>query len=142
MFEEPLMLKAVVVGRKFVKKHAERAFCCRLTAKGINKEVVRAVNHPVMMCTSVKLDESAFTNLVEDGNNAVFGSEAMWWMDGFDACETLNGETGLLEGGSHSQLSRKHFNALIDTLGVARPSNDQFNLAIILETELNKLRKI
>ena len=143
ILEEPLMLKAVVVGRKFVKKHAERAFCCRLTAKGINKEVVRALNHPLMMCTSAKLDESAFTNLIEDGNDAVFGSEAMWWMDGFDACETLNGETGtLLQGGSHFQLSRKHFNALIDTLGVAPPSNDQFNLAIILETELNKLRQI
>lgn len=135
----PIYLKAIVIGRKFVRKHSERAFCCRLTAKGVNKDLVRVVNHPIMMCTAVKLDERVFSISVKDEQDAAFNDEAMWWIYGKDLPEVLNGESGAFKDGTYSELSRASLSKIGIQLRIIPPLADQLRISNMLDTELNKL---
>ena len=135
----PIYLKAIVIGRKFVRKHSERAFCCRLTAKGVHKDLVRVVNHPIMMCTAVKLDESVFNTSRNDERDAAFSDEAMWWIYGSDSPHVLNGDSGSLRDGTYSELSRASLSKIGIKLRIIPPLADQLRISNMLDYELNKL---
>ena len=96
-----IFLHGIVIGRKFVRKHSERAFCCRLSSKRIPEEIKNSVNHPRLMCTAVKLDEGAMD--VEVG--ATFTEQSFWWHEGMPSPERLDGNAGISLNGETSQLS-------------------------------------
>ena len=84
---------SITVGRKFVRPHAQRAFCCRLQSAGLKK-----LNHPVIMCTSVKLDEGG----MDAERGASFAdSKCMWWSIGRNV-EFIDPSTGLQISGEPS----------------------------------------
>eukprot|EP00754_Rhynchopus_humris_P046601 Rhum_TRINITY_DN6153_c0_g1::Rhum_TRINITY_DN6153_c0_g1_i1::g.19251::m.19251/K12968/ADAR, ADAR1; double-stranded RNA-specific adenosine deaminase len=98
----------VVVGRKFGDATLRRALCCRLTAaKGALPD--GAVRHPLVLRTSLCLDESAY----EGDEGAAFDSAlCCWWAAPANggACEGLrciDGTTGLAPDGSQSPLSTR-----------------------------------
>ena len=98
----------VVVGRKFGDATLRRALCCRLSAaKGVLPD--GAVRHPLVLRTSLCLDESAY----EGDEGAAFDSAlCCWWAAPANggACEGLrcvDGTTGLAPDGSQSPLSTR-----------------------------------
>ena len=104
-------LSGIVIGRKFVRKHAQRAFCCRLTWKKVDPEIRQNIHHPALMCTSVKLDEGVFETDSENGS-ALFSDFAMWWNVG------LGGRPEIFNASSsQSLLSKRSFEALMKIVG-------------------------
>jgi hypothetical protein len=125
-------LAGIVIGRKFVRQHAERAFCCRLNSRKINSEIKDLfLTHPVLMSTSVKLDESAF----EDNAGAVFSAEAGWWVEGRE-WDTLDGLTGSRSDGTPSSLCRELMYA---DARIPPPPTSMVTLANSLTDELDRL---
>lgn len=65
-FNSPLYLSSVIIGRKFNEIHSNRALCCRISQFKesfihLDKSIVEfKTNHPSMMSTKVKFDDSVF----------------------------------------------------------------------------------
>ena len=97
--ETRILLDAVVVGRKFVRKHAERAFCCRLNSKWIDPQLRALVSHPLALCTGRKLDDGA----MDAETGASFTDAVLWWSDSHGT-EEIDGSTGKRTDGSPSAL--------------------------------------
>ena len=63
----PVYLQTVTVGRKFSRKHLNRAICCRLQelpdagVDDVTEASLFRVNHPATLCTSVKLNGGVIT---------------------------------------------------------------------------------
>jgi hypothetical protein len=121
-----ILLDGIVVGRKFVRKHAERAFCCRLTSKLIPLELRTAVHHPRLMCTAIKLDEAPLQ--VEVG--AVFTEDTLWWVMGMNSPEWVDGNTGRTVAGRASRL-------LMDRESITKhdPDESLIKLADLLQAQ-------
>lgn len=152
LLPEPIFLSSITIGRKFSSVHGYRAFCCRADVK--HKKRKRKsddrnsesgedesphVNHPSLMCTSVKLDEgSIVTNISESSTKstehsasdsktgriganfeeirslvAVRGGEEKKSL----VVEVLDSTTGLLLNGEESKLSSNSLSRAISTLG-------------------------
>ena len=126
--DKRILLDGVVIGRKFVGKHAKRAFCCRLDTRGVDAELRGKVHHPVLMCSAVKFDESAFE--AGAGEGAIFSSWTFWWTCNGKS-EIIDGTTGLVEDGSVSIL--KHIPP------VNPPTSDSVKLQVLLSLELVRL---
>uniref|UniRef100_A0A0G4HEC1 A to I editase domain-containing protein n=1 Tax=Chromera velia CCMP2878 TaxID=1169474 RepID=A0A0G4HEC1_9ALVE len=67
LFAECVKASTLVVGRKFSKKHTERAVCCRLQTPAVAAALARVgggfrISHPSAMTSGVKLDESVYTS--------------------------------------------------------------------------------
>ncbi|GMH62367.1 hypothetical protein TL16_g03461 [Triparma laevis f. inornata] len=108
-YPEPIFLTSITIGRKYSNLHSRRALCCRSssykTSKNKNPRSFH-VNHPVIMGTSVKADES-----VTDDAGAVFGRECRVGWGG--EVEVLDGDTGkLLGSGEVSKVSSAAFATL------------------------------
>ena len=123
---ERINLSGIVIGRKFVRKHAQRAFCCRLNWKKVDKEIRETIHHPSLMCTAVKLDNGVFDTDSENG--AVFSDFSMWW----------NLRAQNTEIFSLSPLSRKSFNELHQVARVSTVSGMD-ELKRKLDAEIAKL---
>lgn len=126
---EPIYLSSITVGRKFSKVHCDRALCCRLQgfcfpcaeggtsqSKKMKQEDASAekahvlaskyvLHHPVMMSTSVKLDEGAIITGGEVSADTSVGAQfadnrsfCMWRNAAGDQWtqEVVDGKTGLL----------------------------------------------
>ena len=125
-------LSGIVIGRKFVRKHAERAFCCRLNYKRIDNEIKMNLHHPSLMCTAVKLDESVFDTDSETG--AVFSDLCMWWNFHMKNPEILNSSS------TKSLLSRESFGILLDSALIPPISTgDAEELSRKLDEQLRRL---
>ena len=139
-----VLLAGIVIGRKFVRKHAERAFCCRLTVKGVPIQVKERVHHPILMCTAVKLDNSVFDTSAEVGNGAVFNSVAMWWITGMDSMHQLDGETGTApdhtNNGDTCRLSKTLIDQRIHALGVPAPTIESTLFRGMVDEEIRRLQ--
>ena len=81
----PLYLDSCTIGRKYARVFCERALCCR--ANGFSKNS----NHPTMLCTSVKLDDTVY----EDKGGATFEDVCIVWTIGDDLVHTIDGVSGL-----------------------------------------------
>ena len=95
-------MRSCTIGRKFGRPFSERALCCRLQ----NIEMP-TVNHPVLLCTSVKLDESVY-----EGANAgaVFAeTRCIAWAYGSSGASMIDGATGKQLDGSSSFISKRAF---------------------------------
>jgi|LauGreDrversion4_2_1035121.scaffolds.fasta_scaffold71311_1 hypothetical protein len=135
LVKKPILLDGIVVGRKFVSVHAQRAFCCRLTSKQVSREIRELVHHPVLMCSAVKFDDGTFQ--ASDGEGAVFNSRSMWWTSG--QSEDLDGSTGFQTNGSISKLSASSIHERCMQLGVRGPSIEARLLCDLIKAELIKL---
>jgi hypothetical protein len=125
MTESAIYLDAIVIGRKFVRKHAERAFCCRLTSKKISKNVATKVHHPTMLCTARKLDDGP----IDAVTGAVFTDSVMWWCLGRDV-EYIDGSSGKRVDGSRSLLGPEFLRCSIP------PPLEAVAVNKLLETEM------
>ena len=103
-FVQPLYLRSLTVGRRFSRAHAERALCCRLQdfepqARGLSTlPNPYRIHHPTMLCTSLKLDESAIATSGEAGRHADFSqSICLCWANGDQLPEQIDGTTGARE---------------------------------------------
>jgi hypothetical protein len=135
---EPLFLDGIIIGRKFVRKHTERAFCCRLTAKGVNKQIKDRIRHPVVMCTSAKMDEGTFK--AQDGGGASFDQTAMWWMLGRKTAEFIDGTSGTKrDSPDDSEICKASLYQKRLYLKIPDPPVDMIRLSDLLDMELNKL---
>ncbi|GBG24501.1 Double-stranded RNA-specific adenosine deaminase [Hondaea fermentalgiana] len=90
---EPLYLSTLVVGRKFSRRHLERAMCCRL------QEVPACgpyrLHHPVLLRTSVKLNSG---NVAQDAEAAFSNNIAVHWARGdIDGASYLRGSKSRIE---------------------------------------------
>ena len=129
-----IKLDGIVIGRKFVKKHAMRAFCCRLSTKSTPLIIRNALHHPSLMCTSVKFDDGTFV----DGNGATFSNISIWASCG--VVETLDGCTGrILSDGTCSKLSTLKLNETIIACKIPPFTNAHAELAKALQIELHRL---
>lgn len=119
-------LSGIVIGRKFVRKHAMRAFCCRLNTKNVNPIIRNALVHPALMCSAVKFDEGTF----QGGQGATFDSKALWYALP-DIWEHLDGSTGMCVNGRVSLLRN------MNSFSNVAPEESQ--LATLLALELDRL---
>jgi hypothetical protein len=106
---QPIFLDGIVIGRKFVRKHSERAFCCRLSSKRIPAEIKDSINHPRLMCTATKLDDGPMDAEV----GATFTDRSLWWHDGMESPEPLDGNGGCTAEGKTSHLSASMMGIII-----------------------------
>lgn len=152
LLPEPIFLSSIIIGRKFSSVHGYRAFCCRGEVKeksrkrksedGKQESVSLRVNHPSLMCTSVKLDEGAIvTNVGKSTAIAAIAGEsadgdkvvrtganfheirslvAMRAGEETDALavEVLDSSTGLLVGGDESKLSSNSLRRAVSALNM------------------------
>ena len=131
----PIRISAIVVGRKFVKKHAMRAFCCRLSSGKIDPEIRAQLHHPSLLCTATKFDDGTF----EDGKGATFSDSAIWYADGV-GMEELNGLTGLVRNcQKDSALSSTEFSKLIDTMWIPAPTKQRIDLGRSLARQIHQI---
>jgi len=88
---EPLYLTTLTVGRKFARRHLQRAVCCRLQEMPAHGPFI--LHHPVLLRTSVKLNEG---NVEQDAKAAFSNSVAVHWATG-DTSGThyLQGDEGI-----------------------------------------------
>lgn len=141
LIHDPVFLSTITIGRKYSSVHGHRAFCCRAEA-GIGGKRSRIgdsdiqgyrINHPLVMCTSVKLDEGAIVTNTGVGSS---GSDTSASRVGatFDetrslaavlgdssridegAVEIVDSSTGLLEDGSESRLSSNSLHQAVSKL--------------------------
>ena len=97
MLDSPLYMTTLTVGRKFSKIICQRALCCRANGFGTSKEAKVEdsskgnhtrfrLNHPVLMETSVYMDESGTHDMAgirHVGQDATFDSNLCWvWWPG------------------------------------------------------------
>ncbi len=97
VLDAPLYMTTLTVGRKFSKIICQRALCCRASGFSSSKEVEvedrgnsgstrYRLNHPVLMETSVYMDESGthdMTGIKHVGKDATFDSNLCWvWWPG------------------------------------------------------------
>jgi len=87
----PVFFSTLTVGRKFHRKHLGRAVCCRL-------QELANINHPVLLCTSVKLHDGA----IDADFKASFDQArtCLAWCVRDDKLDVIDGETGLPFQGS------------------------------------------
>jgi len=135
LVQDKLVLDGIVVGRKFVSVHAQRAFCCRFASKNVSKRIRDEVHHPALMCSAVKFDTGTFN--ASDGEGAVFDSRSFWWADGKH--EEIDGYSGVQVDGSISALSSHSFEERSKSLGIQGPSQDALELDNLVKLELNNL---
>jgi Adenosine-deaminase (editase) domain len=81
----PLRPSTVVVGRKYVRPHLQRALCCRV------QRLLSPEQHPSMLCTAVKLHEGG----MDAALGAQFTDLAFAWTRAHPAPELLSGVRGL-----------------------------------------------
>lgn len=89
-FVRPMFLRSICVGRRYSRRHLERALCCRIGAfspadrrLGPAMPSGYGVAHPSMLCTSVKLDEGAIATGESDGAHARFDeTRCLCWAQG------------------------------------------------------------
>lgn len=98
LFEEPLYLSTLTVGRKFTFGTCRRAVCCRVAYKQQHSELPPPyrVNHPAVLCTDVYLDESGVVDTSSDRQARFDSSMACVWWPGLAAAECLDAHTGYL----------------------------------------------
>ena len=125
-----ILLDGIVIGRKFVRKHAERAFCCRLCSKKVSKDLQLKVHHPSLMCTAIKLDDGPLKAEV----GAVFTESVLWWHKGMSNIELIDGLTGATTAGSVSDLAPSHLYRDMDTFPF--PDQDTVALAHLVDSHL------
>ena len=95
----PVFPRYVVVGRKFGDATLRRALCCRLAS---HKPFQPHVHHPLMLRTSLNLDDSVFS----DNDGAQFDSPlCTWWCIGEESLGCINGATGRTPEGGVSVIS-------------------------------------
>lgn len=97
VLDAPLYMSTLTVGRKFSKIICQRALCCRASGFSLTKEAEvddrgksddtrYRLNHPVLMETSVYMDESGthdMTGIKHVGKDATFDSNFCWaWWPG------------------------------------------------------------
>ena len=117
LLDAPLRLATVTVGRKFSRRHLERALCCRL--QDFRPENPRmgglppgyGIHHPAMMCASVRLDESTMeAGSAPGGGWAQFDPAApsLAWALGDEAPDRIDGLTGesLTQAGGVSTVAK------------------------------------
>lgn len=114
-----LLLRSVVVGRKFSEHHATRALCCR--AARFRSRCGATVSHPALLCTALK--QSAGGVAVARG--AVFGEARVFVAWGADACDVLDSRSGLVAGGGESRVSSRALAALRRRLEGAEAASDE-----------------
>ena len=107
-------LSSITVGRKFVREHARRAFCCRLSGSKLT-----ALNHPVIMCSAEKLDHSVIDTSVN--GRAIFEPKCFMWSKG-RSVEQIHHKTGLRNDGSCSAYSSESL--YTDIYAMSLPSLD------------------
>lgn len=105
ILSHPLHMKTITIGHKFSELHCRRALCCRvdLTKQLLCRKEKRArdesasppeVNHPLILCTAIKLDAS----IRGTGDEPADFSEHrcfVWWRN-----ESLGGVGEVLDGKS------------------------------------------
>jgi double-stranded RNA-specific adenosine deaminase len=108
-FVRPMFLRSICVGRRYSKRHLERALCCRIAAfsptdRRLGPAVPSGygVAHPSMLCTSVKLDEGAIATGEDYGTHACFDeTRCLCWARGDRAPAVLDA------GGSSDTFSSR-----------------------------------
>ena len=128
---ERILLDGIVIGRKFVRKHAERAFCCRLSSKKIPEKLKNSTNHPSLMCTALKLDDGAIK--AEEG--ATFTENVIWWNTGSPKIETIDGTQGLTQNGDISELAPSKLYGG----NIPEPQSDLVDLSRVLDSQMRLL---
>jgi hypothetical protein len=131
--ESNIYLHAIIVGRKFVRKHAHRAFCCRFSSKKIDKLIQQSVHHPCMLCTAVKLDDGGLDAEI----GACFTERVLWWHASLDKAEFIDGASGLTVNGEPSALSSSQFEQ--ECRDIPQPKNEILFLVERLVEQLTKL---
>ena len=127
MLDVPLYMATLTVGRKMSNVICRRAVCCRawgygdtaiskmndnkrakieeskgksFTKKSFTKESIYKLNHPVIMGTSVYIDEDGVLDMTGErsiGQDIRFDSNLCWaFAANWDAAECINGRTGFL----------------------------------------------
>jgi double-stranded RNA-specific adenosine deaminase len=89
-FVRPMLLRSICVGRRYSRRHLERALCCRIGAFSPSDRRLGpalpsgyGVAHPSMLCTSVKLDEGAIATGDSTGMHAQFDeTRCLCWARG------------------------------------------------------------
>lgn len=88
MTKTPIYLSGIVIGRKFSRRHAERALCCRLSTTDIPLRLRQRLHHPAVMCSAEVYDKGVLS-----AEGAAFSSACAWWTcDG--SSESICGTTG------------------------------------------------
>jgi len=95
VLDAPIYMSTMTVGRKFSKIICQRALCCRASGFDLSKDAIDKnhddngkyrLNHPVVMETSVYMDESGthdMTGIKHFGQDATFDSNLCWvWWPG------------------------------------------------------------
>ena len=118
-------LTSLTCGRKFNFLHCRRALCCRLEVrKKKSKQCLSRINHPILMQTSIPMDNSEI-ELNEDSEGSANFSDSrclLWIANKKISTVLLDGNTGLLLGTSdgipcisHKEL-HKHRDFVLKTL--------------------------
>eukprot|EP00938_MAST-03A_sp_MAST-3A-sp1_P005400 g5400.t1 len=96
-------LTSLTCGRKFNFLHCRRALCCRLEVrKKKSKQCLSRINHPILMQTSIPMDNSEI-ELNEDSEGSANFSDSrclLWIANQKNSTVLLDGNTGLLLGTS------------------------------------------
>ena len=133
LIKSKIFLDGIVIGRKFVRKHAQRALCCRLSSKRIHKDIKHSLHHPSLMCTAVKLDEGGMNSEV----GAIFTERVFWWNKAVPDGEYLDGSLGKRQDGSTSILSHGSMKTLRSYL--PKPDPSIISLGLILSKQLEDI---
>jgi len=115
-FVKKILITSIVVGRKFAFEHCRRALCCR-AGKGKKRESEER-HHVSLMTSEIKFDSGEILNHGGDNEEevgAIFTSNSFaYWGE---HVETIDGASGLLDGGKSSELSSlsfaRHFSSLV-----------------------------
>jgi hypothetical protein len=92
-------LSTVTVGRKFLRKHLQRALCCRL--QELPCKAPFELHHPCILCTGVKVNEGEITETTKaDFSNTI----CLAWNAVEQVPLRIDGESGWLAG-SQDQTS-------------------------------------
>lgn len=85
LFDQPLYLSSIIVGRKFSEVHCQRAFCCRLRSLSISPNSLFFLNHPNMLCTAIQFDKSIFDTVGDNGASFPSNKGFCWWSCGISS---------------------------------------------------------
>eukprot|EP00977_Amphora_coffeiformis_P014364 scaffold3988_cov162-Amphora_coffeaeformis.AAC.1 len=131
LFEEPLHMKTITVGRKYSNICFRRAVCCRIGTDSPGNPQGHRVNHPSVMCTAVYVDPDAVVVPQQDGANDVTftSTQAFVWWPGLTQAQTLDSHTGFsadaieLESPVCSKQLTEAFRTIQVALGVMDPKD-------------------
>ena len=141
LFEEPLHVGTITVGRKFSGVCFRRAVCCRIGTDYPSNPQGQCVNHPSAMCTAVYVDPDAVITPQQDGTNDLqfTATQAFVWWPGLAQAHTLDSNTGFSADGEEmespvcSKRLTEVFHTIVRELGIMDPKENGGKLYRTLE---------